>query len=136
MTYINWPEAITYGSSTVRLQIIIASIVGLKYSAHFVLAQKPHIPHCLDCGCLIRPDIVLYEESLDKQVFKTSQKLIAKADVLIIGGTSLSVYPAAGLIDLFNGEKLVLINKENSVQNIHANLILNCSLEDALGYTI
>ena len=80
-----------------------------QYSARFVKESKG-IPTC-DCGGTIRPDVVLYEEGLDNQIIQKSIRAISEADMLIIGGTSLVVYPAAGLIDYYHGNKLVLINK-------------------------
>ena len=68
------------------------------------------VPRC-ECGGIIKPDVVLYEEGLDNQTINESVKAISEAQVLIIGGTSLAVYPAAGLIDYFRGEHLVVINK-------------------------
>ena len=71
------------------------------------------VPRC-DCGGIVRPDVVLYEESLDEQVLEKSVRYIANADMLIIGGTSLVVYPAAGLIHYYRGKKLVLINRRST----------------------
>ena len=81
-----------------------------QYSARFVKESKG-IPTC-DCGGTIRPDVVLYEEGLDNQIIQKSIRAISEADMLIIGGTSLVVYPAAGFIDYFHGKYLVLINKD------------------------
>ncbi len=81
------------------------------------------IPTC-HCGGTIKPDVVLYEESLDSYVLERSISYIKNADVLIIGGTSLAVYPAAGLIDYYRGNKLVLINKSETARDAHADLII------------
>ena len=81
------------------------------------------VPRC-DCGGVIRPDIVLYEEGLDMGILNESVNYISKADVLIVGGTSLSVYPAAGLINYYRGHKLVLINKTPTPMDSEANLLI------------
>ena len=82
------------------------------------------IPRC-DCGGVVRPDIVLYEEPLDQDVLSEAVSLIRHADVLIIGGTSLNVYPAAGLINYYNGNKLVLINLGSTPYDSYADLIIH-----------
>lgn len=82
---------------------------GRFYSLDDIL-KADGVPVC-DCGGVIKPDVVLYEEGLDQDVIQRSVEYISRADVLIIGGTSLTVYPAAGLIDYYRGSKLVLINK-------------------------
>ena len=81
------------------------------------------VPRC-DCGGTIRPDIVLYEEGLDMDILNESISYISKADMLIVGGTSLSVYPAAGLINYYRGHKLVLINKTPTPMDSAANLLI------------
>ncbi|MCR4717777.1 MAG: NAD-dependent protein deacylase [Lachnospiraceae bacterium] len=81
-------------------------------------------PHCDDCGGLIKPDVVLYEEGLDQNLIAKSISAISKANVLIIGGTSLAVYPAAGFIDYFNGEHLVVINKSDTAKHVRATLTI------------
>ncbi|MDE7300437.1 MAG: NAD-dependent protein deacylase [Lachnospiraceae bacterium] len=83
------------------------------------------IPHCSECGGLIKPDVVLYEEGLDQQVISGAVNAIANADTLIIGGTSLVVYPAAGLINYFRGDNLVLINKTVTSADKDADLVIN-----------
>ena len=83
------------------------------------------IPHCTECGGLIKPDVVLYEEGLDQQVISGAVNAISAADTLIIGGTSLVVYPAAGLIDYFRGNHLVLINKTVTSADKDADLVIN-----------
>ena len=82
------------------------------------------VPTCDDCGGLIKPDVVLYEEGLDNDVISGAVRAIAKADCLIIGGTSLVVYPAAGLIDYFKGDKLVLVNKSATTRDMMADLVI------------
>ena len=81
------------------------------------------VPRC-ECGGIIKPDVVLYEEGLDDQTIQGSIKAISEAQVLIIGGTSLAVYPAAGLIDYFRGEHLVVINKSPTPRDQHADLLI------------
>ena len=81
------------------------------------------VPRC-PCGGIIKPDVVLYEEGLDQQTLNSSVRAIADADMLIIGGTSLNVYPAAGLINYYRGRKLVLINKSAVAQDLSANLVI------------
>ena len=82
------------------------------------------IPHCEKCGGTIKPDVVLYEEGLDEKTINAAVRYIHEADVLIIGGTSLAVYPAAGLIDYFQGDKLVVINKSATPRDKNADLLI------------
>lgn len=82
------------------------------------------IPVCDECGAMVRPDVVLYEEGLDMNVINRAVNYISKADVLIVGGTSLVVYPAAGLIDYYQGNKLVLINLSATNRDSNADLII------------
>lgn len=90
------------------------------------------IPKC-GCGGIIKPDVVLYEEGLDNSVIRRSVEHIRKADMLIIGGTSLTVYPAAGLIDYYRGHKLVLINRSVTPRDSDADLVICDSVGKALG---
>ena len=83
------------------------------------------LPHCTKCGGLVKPDVVLYEEGLDQNVIDGAVGAIRGADTLIIGGTSLTVYPAAGLINYFRGENLVLLNKSSTPQDSIANLVIH-----------
>ena len=89
------------------------------------------VPKC-SCGGVIKPDVVLYEEGLDDSVLSRSIEHIRNADVLIIGGTSLTVYPAAGLIDYYRGTKLVLINKSATSRDSQADLVICGSVGEAL----
>ena len=91
------------------------------------------VPKCDKCGGPIKPDVVLYEEGLDGNVMSKSVNYISNADVLIIGGTSLAVYPAAGLIDYYRGNKLVLINKSKTPMDSRADLVINDSIGEVLG---
>lgn len=88
------------------------------------IANSKGVPHC-SCGGVIKPDVVLYEEGLDGDVLSRSVKHISEADVLIIGGTSLNVYPAAGLIDYFNGKYLVVVNKGAPARKVDGALYID-----------
>ena len=90
------------------------------------------VPKC-SCGGTIKPDVVLYEEGLDSQVLSRSIQHIRNADMLIIGGTSLVVYPAAGLIDYYRGNRLVLINKSATARDSQADLVICDSIGEVLG---
>lgn len=96
---------------------------GAFYDARYMLESK-EIPKCEKCGGIIKPDVVLYEEGLDDATMRGAIRAISHADVLIIGGTSLTVYPAAGLIDYYNGNKLVLINKSVTPMDSRADLLV------------
>lgn len=100
---------------------------GKKFDIDYVM-NSDGIPHCDKCGGIVRPDVVLYEEGLDSGTIYASVDAIEKADVLIVGGTSLNVYPAAGLIDYYRGNKLVLINKSTTPYDTRANLIIRESI--------
>ena len=89
------------------------------------------IPRC-SCGGIIKPDVVLYEEGLDQQTLNDSVHSIAEADMLIIGGTSLNVYPAAGLVHYYRGRKLVLINKSAVAQDLSADLVITDPIGEVL----
>lgn len=93
------------------------------YGAQEVKASAG-IPRCTKCGGIVKPDVVLYEEGLDTQVINGAVKAICEADMLIIGGTSLVVYPAAGFIDYFRGKYLAVINKSETGRNVQADLTI------------
>ena len=99
---------------------------GRFYEARFVQDQEG-IPRC-SCGGMIKPDVVLYEESLNMQIMQEAVDYIRQADVLIVGGTSLVVYPAAGLIDYYRGNKLVLINRTPTGRDGVADLVVSGSI--------
>ena len=101
------------------------------YSVEEIM-EKKGVPLC-ECGGIIKPDVVLYEEGLDDQTLRDSVRYIREADVLIIGGTSLAVYPAAGLIDYYEGNKLVLINKTPTPRDNVADLVIHGSIGEILG---
>lgn len=95
--------------------------------------DKQGIPRCPKCGSIIKPDVVLYEEGLDNSTVYRAVDAISKADLLIIGGTSLAVYPAAGLIEYFRGKHLVLINKDVTPMDQKADLVIHDSIGKVLG---
>lgn len=101
---------------------------GKSYSAEFIKNSKG-IPLC-DCGAIIKPDVVLYEEALDEDCMTGAVNAIARADMLIVAGTSLTVYPAAGLLRYFRGKHLVLINRDETPYDDEADLVLHESLGD------
>ena len=101
-----------------------------EYGLDYIL-RSDGLPRC-ECGGIIKPDVVLYEEPLNNEVLSESIDYISNADTLIIGGTSLVVYPAAGLINYFNGSKLVLINKSETPYDSLASLVIN----EAIGETL
>ena len=96
---------------------------GEKYDLAYV-NKFQDVPTCEKCGGIVRPDIVLYGEGLDQNNISHAINLISHADVLIVGGTSLAVYPAAGLIDFYNGNKLVLINKDDTGKESAADYVV------------
>ena len=97
------------------------------FSAEYVFNSQEIVPHC-ECGGIIKPDVVLYEEALDEKIIEDSIIKISNADTLIIGGTSLSVYPAAGLIRYYRGNNLILINKDATQMDYMATLCIQDSL--------
>ena len=101
---------------------------GKFYRAE-VVRDARGIPLC-DCGGIIKPDVVLYEEPLDENVMAGAIAAIGKADLLIVGGTSLTVYPAAGLLHYYRGQRLVLINRDETPYDSYANLVFHESLGD------
>ena len=104
---------------------------GRFYEADYV-KQSSAIPRCM-CGGIIKPDVVLYEEGLDNDVIRKSIQAIANADMLIIGGTSLVVYPAAGFIDYLRGKYLVVINKSATAKEVGAHLTIQEPIGEVLG---
>ena len=99
---------------------------GRSYSAAFV-KNSSGIPRC-DCGGIVKPDVVLYEESLDSDVMYRAARAISEADVLIVAGTSLTVYPAAGMIAYYRGARMVLINRDHTPYDNEADLVIHDSL--------
>ena len=103
-----------------------------KFYGIDAIMNSTGIPTC-DCGGRIKPDVVLYEEGLDQQTLEDAVSYIHQADMLIIGGTSLAVYPAAGLIDYYRGDKLVLINKSTTPMDGRADLLIQAGLGEVFG---
>ncbi len=101
-------------------------VCGKFHDAQYIL-DSTGVPTC-ECGGTIKPDVVLYEEGLDNQIMSESIQSIRNADMLIIGGTSLAVYPAAGLIDYYQGNKLVLVNKTPTPRDSMADLVVSGSI--------
>ena len=106
-------------------------ICNKKYDANYIL-ESDNIPRC-ECGGIIKPDVVLYEEPLNTWLLNFATSYIESADTLIVGGTSLVVYPAAGLITHFKGENLVLINKSPTDYDSFADLVINEPIGETLG---
>ena len=108
---------------------------GKFYPVSFIeeaAGQGDGVPRCTECGSNVKPDVVQYEEGLDEATMENAIKAISVADTLIVGGTSLAVYPAAGLLRYFRGETLVVINKQPTPADGMANLILNMPIGQAL----
>ncbi len=106
---------------------------GHTYSAEWVMGTEG-APRCPECGGAIKPDVVLYGESLDERVLLASVEAISKADLLIVGGTSLVVYPAAGLVNYFGGSRLVIVNKQPTPQDVSADLVCACDIAKAFEF--
>ena len=112
----------------------VLELHGTIHRAYCAKCQKPFpedfihygegVPRC-ECGGVVRPDVVLYEEGLDQQIMQKSMDYISRADILIVGGTSLVVYPAAGLLQYYHGSKLVLINKDATPYDAKADLVIH-----------
>ncbi|MCC0659693.1 MULTISPECIES: NAD-dependent protein deacylase [unclassified Clostridioides] len=105
---------------------------GKFFDLEAMLNLGGNIPHCDDCGSIVKPDVVLYEEALDSDVITKTISAISNADLLIIGGTSLAVYPAASLIDYYKGKYIALINKANTVYDKSASLVINRPIGEVL----
>ncbi len=106
---------------------------GTFYDAEYV-KNSEGIPRCEKCGGIIKPDVVLYEESLDNTLIDKSIRAISQADTLIIGGTSLVVYPAASFVDYFRGKNLVVINKGETARNVGADLTIDAPIGEILNW--
>ncbi|MBP2032281.1 NAD-dependent deacetylase [Clostridium algifaecis] len=104
---------------------------GKSFDLDYIL-NSPNVPKCDHCGGIVKPDVVLYEESLNMDILNSSVEYIKNADTLIVGGTSLVVYPAAGLIDYFNGSHLVLINKASTQYDNKADIVIHDSIGKVL----
>lgn len=116
-----------------------------QYTLDYIMAP-PHcvdgggkagpVPYCEVCGGIVRPDVVLYEESLDSAVVEAAVSAIRQADTLIVGGTSLAVYPAAGLLQYFRGKHLILINKSETPYDSKAGLVIRDPIGKVLGEAV
>lgn len=106
---------------------------GATYSAEWVL-ESEGVPRCEKCGGLVKPDVVLYGEQLDERVLLASVQAISRADLLVIGGTSLVVYPAAGLVDYFQGSDLVIVNRDPTPADSGADLVCACDIAAAFDF--
>ncbi len=104
---------------------------GAFYDAEWIL-QTDDVPHCEKCGGIVKPDVVLYEEGLDNEVVEGALKAISQADVLIVGGTSLNVYPAAGFLHYFHGKHLVIMNRDATQADNMAELVIRDKIGEAL----
>jgi NAD-dependent deacetylase len=113
---------------------------GARYTLAYILGSEARgegvVPKCAACGGVVRPDVVLYEEGLDDAVMDAAARAISSARALIVGGTSLAVYPAAGLLRYFTGERLVLINKSATRVDDRADLVLREPIGEALGAAV
>lgn len=96
---------------------------GKFYPVEYIV-ESSGVPRCEVCGAVVKPDVVLYEEGLDYETMQKAVQYIRDAEVLIIGGTSLAVYPAAGFIDYFRGRHLVVINMDRTAKDVHAELLI------------
>ncbi len=105
---------------------------GEKYELSFILDSRGRVPKCLKCHHMVRPDVALYEEPLDSKVMTMASKAVDDADLLIVGGTSLVVYPAAGLVRNFKSGRMVLINKSETPLNGRADLVIKDNVSDVL----
>ena len=116
----------------------ICQSCGAVYSAEWILAREHEdergVPVCPACGGCIKPDVVLYEEPLDQDMIEGSVAAIASADLLVVGGTSLVVYPAAGLIQYFQGDSLVIVNRDATPQDANADLLISCDIARAFDF--
>ncbi len=106
---------------------------GRTYSAEWVM-ETEGVPHCPECGGRIKPDVVLYGESLDEHVLFGAAAAIGHCDMLIVGGTSLVVYPAAGLVQYFQGDELAIVNLQPTPQDRSADLVCACDIAKAFDF--
>jgi NAD-dependent deacetylase len=105
---------------------------GKSFGLDYVVNSKTIVPLCDSCGGILKPDVVLYEEPLDMDVVNMAVNYISEADVMIVGGTSLVVYPAANLVNYYRGNKLILINKSSTQYDRRANLVISDSIGKVL----
>ena len=124
-----------HGSNSRQYCMGCAAVYGLDYIMNPSNCDG-FIPKCARCGAVVRPDVVLYEEQLDNDVVESAVRAISAADCLIVGGTSLVVYPAAGLLRYFGGNRLVLINKGETDYDEHADLVIRESIGKVLSEAV
>jgi NAD-dependent deacetylase len=108
------------------------------YSEYTVdhIIKAPLVPKCTNCGGIVRPDVVLYGEGLDGYVFEGAKRAIAEADVLIVGGTSLTVNPAAALVNYYGGEHFIIINKTPTPYDMYAEAVIREPIEEVLAEAV
>ena len=106
---------------------------GKSFSPEYIRDSHEDIPRCDTCGGLIKPDVVLYEEGLDSDTLSGAIHVIRQADMMIVAGTSLTVYPAAGLLQYFRGKNLVLINRDATPMDSNADLVIHDKVGQVLG---
>ena len=116
-----------HGSTLRNYCMDCGKFYGIEY-----IADSNDIPRC-ECGGIVKPDVVLYEEMLDDNAIRSAVSYISKADTLIIGGTSLNVYPAAGFVNYFGGKHLVIINKAPTPADANAELVINAPIGEVFG---
>lgn len=116
----------------------ICQACGAVYTAEQMVSRELEdangIPRCTACGGIIKPNVVLYEEALDQDVLEGAVRAIMQADALIIGGTSLVVYPAAGLTSYFSGDTLAIINRDATPQDARADMLISCDIAAAFAF--
>ena len=129
-----------HGSMDRQYCIDCGAVYDLAYildESHYQKGLQPSaIPRCETCGGIVRPDVVLYEEMLDRNVMDAAAAAIRKADTLIVGGTSLVVYPAASFVDLFRGRNLVIINRDETDRDLRATLVIRQSIGEVLSQAV
>ena len=108
---------------------------GCEHSPEYVI-NSPSVPKCSKCGGIVRPDVVLYGEGLDGYVFSAAERAIAEADVLIVGGTSLTVNPAASLVAYFGGKHFIIINKTPTPYDDYAEMVIREPIEEVLAEAV
>ena len=111
----------------------VCQACGATYSAEWVMGTEG-VPRCEKCGGFVKPDVVLYEEQLDERVLIASVRAISAADLLVIGGTSLVVYPAAGLVNYYGGSELVVVNRDPTPADAGADLVCACDIAAAFDF--
>ena len=133
------PDAGLQPSAGLKPSAGLQSSAELQPSARFQPSaglQPSAIPRCEACGGIVRPDVVLYEEALDRTVMNAAAAAIKTADTLIVGGTSLVVYPAASFVDLFRGRNLVIINRDETDRDQRAALVIRQSIGEVLSQAV